>query len=274
MLPASRCEKGKGWRSMLTQTGSTPLYEQLKQTIVGTIMEGEYAYGDRLPGELDLATTYGVSRITVRRALSELADEGYLESKQGRGTFVQYRHINRQMRSFGGFSETTRDAIKNKKTRILSKMIVEADLNLADKLQVEPGTRLLHLKRVMSDDEVPYLLDNAWFLESLYPGLIDEIRDNVSTFELAKQKYGIVFAKAFKTISVMRAGTEHAELLKCMPGDPLFSITKVIRDPADVPVHYSHYFVMGDRCVYTLEVSMDQADMEVRQKSKGAADIE
>lgn len=257
---------------MLTQTSARPLYEQLKQTLIGKILDGSYAFGERLPGELSLVETYGISRITVRRALSELVEEGYLSSQQGRGTFVSYRHVKRQLRSFGGFSESSNDGVKSKYSRVLSKEVEGAEIEVADKLGIEPGAKVIHLRRLMSDSQIPYMIDDAYFIESMYPGLGDLLVDNISTFGIMQKKYGIIFAKAYKTLGVIRAGPEHAEFLKCVPGDPLFSITKVIYDPLDVPVHYSHYLVLGDRCVYSLMVSGDQNDMELRyQKSPDAA---
>ncbi|HEY9054373.1 MAG TPA: GntR family transcriptional regulator [Rectinemataceae bacterium] len=251
---------------MLTQTSARPLYEQLKQALIGHILAGDLSYGDRLPGELALAEQYGISRITVRRALAELQAQGYLDSQQGRGTFVSYRHVHRHLRTFGGFSESFDDGKKNKTSHILSKEIVKADLDVAENLRIEPGTAVLHLKRIMADSSVPYMVDNAYFVESMYPGLADLLEDDISTFQLMRSRYGIVFAKAYKTLAVIRADAGHAELLKCVPGDPLFSISKVIYDPKDTPVHYSHYLVLGDRCVYTLTVSGDQPDMELKHQ--------
>lgn len=251
---------------MLTQTSSRPLYEQLKQTLIGDIVAEVYAYDDRLPGELSLAEKYGISRITVRRALAELVDEGYLSTQQGRGTFVSYRPIERQLRSISGFSERSNGGLKNKTSHVLSKEIIEADIELAEKLRIAPGTKVIHLRRLMSDGSIPYMLDNAFFIESLYPGLLPLLADNVSTFDIIRKQYGIVFAKAYKTLGAVRAGMENAELLKCVPGDPLFSITKVIYSPQDIPVHYSHYYVLGDRCIYGLMVSGDQTDMEIHRQ--------
>lgn len=248
---------------MLTQTSSRPLYEQLKQTIIGDIIAGVYSYGDRLPGELGLGDKYGISRITVRRALAELVEEGYLSSQQGRGTFVSYHPIARQLRTFGGFSESFSDGIKNKTSRILSKEIVDAGEEIAEKLKVPADTKVLHLRRLMSDADTPYMLDNAYFIEAMYPSLSSLLADNVSTFSLMISHYGKVFARADKTLGVIRATAEYAELLHCVSGDPLFSITKVIYDPDSVPIHYSHYYVLGDRCVYTLSVSGNQSDMEL-----------
>ncbi len=259
---------------MLTQTSPRPLYEQLKQTLAGKILSGAYPYGFRLPGEMSLAEEYGVSRITVRRALSELVDEGYLFSRQGRGTFVSYRLLRHQLRTFGGFSESTDDGVRNKTSRILSKDVEGADPVVAGKLGIAPGTRVLRLLRVMAESSAPYMIDSAFFPEAMYPGLAGLLADDMSTFALMRERYGIVFARAYKTLGVVRAGIDHASLLGCVPGDPLFSVTKVIYDPRDVPVHYSHYFVLGDRCVYALEVSGDQPDMELRYRPSSASGTE
>lgn len=248
---------------MLTQTSSRPLYEQLKQTIIGDIIAGIYTFGDRLPGEMGLVDKYGISRITVRRALAELVEEGYLSSQQGRGTFVSYHPIERQLRTFGGFSESFADGIKNKTSRILSREVVEADEEIADKLKIDLGTKVLHLRRLMSDADTPYMLDNAYFIEAMYPGLSILLHDNVSTFQLMRNHYHKVFARADKTLGVVRATAEYAELLNCVSGDPLFSITKIIYDLDSIPIHYSHYYVLGDHCVYTLSVSGNQSDMEL-----------
>lgn len=257
---------------MLTLTSSRPLYEQLKQTLVGEIMAGVYVYGDRLPGELDLAIKYGISRITVRRALAELAEEGFLSSHQGKGTFINFKPDTLQSRSFGGFSESLNDGTKSKKSHILSFELIPAGSDLAALLQIAEGQNVFHLRRVMLESSKPYMLDNAYFIESLYPGLQDLIRDDVSTFSIMWKQYGMVFAKADKTIGTVRAGPEESAILNCVPGDPLISITKVIFDTLGKPIHYSHYYVLGDRCVYTLTVTGEQSDMELHYQPSVKAD--
>ncbi|MFH2113856.1 MAG: GntR family transcriptional regulator [Spirochaetota bacterium] len=254
---------------MLAQTSARPLYEQLKQTLVGEIIAGIYHNGDRLPGEMGLAGKYGISRITVRRALSELVEEGYLSSQQGRGTFVNYKPDEQKLRSFGGFSESF-DGTRNKTSRILAMVSIAAEPVLAAKLEIQTGDNVWHLRRVMYEDDRPYMLDNAYFIQSMYPGLPDLIHDNTSTFSVMWHHYGMVFAKADKTIGAVRAGSEESRLLECVPGDPLLSITKVIYDRQVRPIHYSHYFVLGDRCIYTMTVVGEQSDLELHyQQNSG-----
>ncbi len=65
-----------------------PLYFQIKQTIKGWIINKEFTSGEKIPSENDLVQMFGVSRLTIRQALSHLAQEGFLFSKRGEGTFV------------------------------------------------------------------------------------------------------------------------------------------------------------------------------------------
>jgi len=244
---------------------SRPLYEQLKQTLLRDILSEVYKHGERLPSESCLAKNYGISRITVRRSLAELAEEGYISTQQGRGTFVSYLNTPRHLQSFASINET---APPNMRSRILAKERVEADGELASLLKVAEGTPLIRLHRLMTESGKPYLIDTAYFILAMYPGLFELMADNVSTFELMRTHYQVDFAKADKTLEVIRASVAEAELLNCIPGDPLFSITKVIYNKSDCPVHYSHYLVLGDRCIYTFQVLNDQTDTQIRIRTE------
>lgn len=79
----------------LNTHSSTPLYMQLKQAITEDINKGVYTPGEKLPIETDLCDIYGVSRITVRKAVLDLVEEGLLIRQQGKGTFVQYPKAKR-----------------------------------------------------------------------------------------------------------------------------------------------------------------------------------
>lgn len=78
-------------KGKLHKESTVPLYRQLKEILKEAIRRGEFRPGDRLPTEMELCETFGVSRITVRQALNELANEGFLYRQQGSGTFVNDR---------------------------------------------------------------------------------------------------------------------------------------------------------------------------------------
>ncbi|QQO07391.1 GntR family transcriptional regulator [Breznakiella homolactica] len=238
----------------------SPLYEQVKQSLLHDIMNETYTYGDRLPSEAELSEQYGVSRITIRRTISELAEEGYLSSQQGRGTFVKYHAKTQELRAFNNFEDGNAHHLERK---ILSKECIEADAGLAEIFEILPGARIVKLRRLFTEAGKEYSIDNAYFPETLYPGIFEKLQDNVSTLDLVKNFYKMNFYKAYKTLGVIRAGDTEAALLKCVPGEPLFSITKVYYDRMDKPVHYSQYLILGTRCKYTLTVNNDEADTKV-----------
>jgi len=258
---------------MLMQGSSRPLYEQLKQMIVSDIVSGKYKHGERLPGEKNLVETHGISRITVRRALAELEADGYLATQQGKGTFVNYTKDESRLMSFATISDNTSD-VSLLSRHIISKEEMEADSNIARYLQVSEGTKLIRLCRVMSENGKPYMIDTAYFPKERFPGIYDKLVEDVSTFDVLKRDYGVEFTKAVKAMGVIRAGVRESQLLQCIPGDPLFSISKVIYDRADVPFHYSYYLVHGDRCVYTLTVTNELMDTQVHYQDELLARID
>lgn len=253
---------------MLEQDSSQPLYDQLKQIIISGILSGKYKHGQRLPSETQLAEMYGISRITVRRALAELESESYLSTQQGRGTFINFMKGESRLMSFATMSDSFTDASMHRTSHILSKTVIEADATLSKYLKVPVGTKLIRLYRLMSENDIPYSLDTAFFIVDRYPNIFEKLKDDVSTFQTLTRDYGVKFDKAVKVMGILRAGVEEAKLLQCAPGDPLFSISKVMYDADDIPLHYSHYLVLGDRCVYTLTVTNDIMDTQVHYREK------
>lgn len=253
---------------MLLQDNLRPLYEQLKQMIVSDIVSGKYKHGERLPSEIGLAQTHGISRITVRRALAELVAEGYLSSQQGKGTYVNFIKGENRLMSFADINERIEDQSAQHSSHILSKEGIGADEGVARYLKVAEGSPLIRLHRLMSENGKPYMIDTAYFLEERFPGIFDKLTDNISTFEILRRDYGVGFVKAIKAMGVIRAGVREAQLLECVPGDPLFSISKVIFDADELPIHYSHYLVLGDRCVYTITITNELMDMQVHYREE------
>ena len=89
----------------LQSESSSPLYHQLMQRLAEDIERGKYPVGSRIPPEHELEALYKVSRVTVRRALSELTAEGLLEKKQGKGTFVSTPRISQDLKSIHSFHD-------------------------------------------------------------------------------------------------------------------------------------------------------------------------
>lgn len=100
-------------RSERAEASAVPLYQQVMDDLKGEIARGVYAAGSRIPSEMELAKSYGVGRVTVRRAIEELSRAGYLNRQQGRGTFVCAPKLKRKIRQKGDVQSFTEGCAAN-----------------------------------------------------------------------------------------------------------------------------------------------------------------
>jgi len=239
---------------MLDANHATPLYEQLQICLRNDVLNGVYIAGDRMPTESELGEAYGVSRITVRRAMQELEQEGLLERKQGKGTFVRFRKTEEKMDSISGFTEALSGSGHRVSRVIHEKKIIPAEASIAEALQLPVGEDVILLKRTLYSDRESILCDECYYPLCRFPGLLEQLKEDVSTYYLIEKVYGIAQPRAHKRFDVETANAETSRYLGCPLGEPLFSIFKVTYDPDDRPVHISKTRVMASRVTYVLDV--------------------
>ena len=122
---------------MLNQNSTIPLYEQVKEAIKLKIEQKEWKENTRVPSETELMKIYEVSRVTVRNALALLVDEGYLEKKQGIGTFVSKPRIKKIIFHRASFTQSCAGAGLVPGTQVLKKEVVEGKNSYRKSLQLE-----------------------------------------------------------------------------------------------------------------------------------------
>ena len=134
----------------------TPAYAQLAEILKQSMAEGIFMPGDKLPSEAQMVKRYGVSPMTVRRAINSLIDQGYVVAEQGRGTFVKSINMGEavfQLKELEAlFSDPDRTSVK-----ILEVRIVKADERTARKLNVQEGCRTIYIRRVILKNGMPIL---------------------------------------------------------------------------------------------------------------------
>ena len=154
-------------RSEHAEVSAVPLYQQVMDDLKGEIARGVYPAGSRIPAEMELAKSYGVGRITVRRAIEELSRAGYLNRQQGRGTFVCAPKLKRKIRQKGDVQSFTEGCAANDMVpgaRLVSRTVVAATHEDAAFFGVEPGCELIVVERVRTADGVPVMLENNAFV--------------------------------------------------------------------------------------------------------------
>lgn len=238
----------------LNETSLTPLYQQLLEEIKYCIESGKYKYEEKIPTEPELSDKYGVSRITVRRAVDELCTEGYLIKKQGKGTFVcrpkMLRKIARS-KDVQGFSEACRMNNMIAGANVVSRQISAARRDEARFFHVEENEKVLYIQRVRTADGIPIMLENNFFPYEKYSFLERADLEDTSIFKLLREMQGIEVSQTVKsTLEIVKAESYHAKLLDVAVGEPLFYMNAYFADDAGKPVFIGRQYMVGSRYVF------------------------
>ncbi len=233
----------------LNSETSSPLYAQLMQKIKNSISNGELKIGSKIAAEQDLCIQYGVSRITVRKAISELEKQGILEKKQGKGTFVTVPAIHRKLHAVNSFHDTCRMNGQRPSTRTIASRTVTASVQDTDELGVAVGARVVETVRVHFADKVPVILEENHF--SMAYSYLLESDLNGSLYNLLSE-CGAEPAQATHVISIRKASRQVAGLLKIEEGGSLLFLHEVIFDKKGRPLHTSSQYIRGD--IFTFRI--------------------
>lgn len=233
----------------LQSESSSPLYHQLMQRLAEDIEHGKYPVGSRIPPEHELEALYKVSRVTVRRALSELTAEGLLEKKQGKGTFVSTPRISQDLKSIHSFHDACKLNGFRGGTILVHVKEVNADDSDVRELELREGSKVVETLRVRTADGVPVVLEKNHF--SMAYSYLENENLAGSLYSILRD-YGIEPKQASHDISMAFATDEQAKLLNIKKGDPLMRLHEVVYDQKGRPLHNSLQLIRGDRFVFRI----------------------
>jgi GntR family transcriptional regulator, frlABCD operon transcriptional regulator len=232
--------------------GSILLYEEIKVGIKELIKTNNLKPGDRIPNETELGKTFDVSRITIRRAIKELVDENTIEVIRGKGTFVKASKTKLHLMNLKGFTEGLSTEENNVEKQILYKKVVNDDAEIP-KIFLGKYNEFLKLVRIVKDSDGPLSLDYAYLPTSLYPDIDTLIYGNVSTFKIIREDFNIKFVRVEKEIEYIHPSTEICKYLGVNKTSTVILVKKIIYGSNDLPVHYSKYYLLGDRVKFYID---------------------
>ena len=215
---------------------ASPRYHQVYVTLRTWVRDGSYRPGERIPAEPELCRLFGVSRITIRKAIDELSREGWLLRQQGRGTFVQLSaartatsvDLDEARQQVAGFAAAT-------EVTGLSTADVDPDEETLAALQLGAGARVRRSTHVRQLRGVPLGLITTYVPGDVAARVGEEALVRQSMFELLDQA-GIDVAEADQLIGATLAGVEAALALGVEIGAPLLRLSRVVFDAAGRPV--------------------------------------
>ena len=164
------------------------LYATVRQRLLDDIAQGVYQAGQQIPTENELCTQYNVSRITIRKAISDLVADGVLIRWQGKGTFVQSQKVENALLTVSGFTDFGVSQGKATKEKVIEQERVSA-APFCEKLNIPGNSEVFHLCRVMYLDKEPLFIDSSWIPLSRYPDFDEIYVEGSSTYQLFQERF-------------------------------------------------------------------------------------
>lgn len=227
------------------------LYLTIGRTIQEKITSGEWEEGFKLPSEPDLAADFQVSRFTVRQAINELVEKGYLIRRRGNGTFVSKPSFE------GNFVKSFFPSDLGSLHKLISLQRIEATPFVRKRLDLPERCIVteLYRARYILDDESPAILEKTYFESDLIPD-IEDMDMSGRLYEYIMTRRGIELVKAKSVIEAVLPQENESEILLCPMGHPLLMMTRICFTTGEKPVLLTKSLIRTDRCKLSMEDTM------------------
>ena len=208
--------------------------------------------GDALDSERTLVERFGVSRVTVRRALGQLDAEGLIVRVHGSGTYVSDAQLIGKTLRLTSFTDDMRERGLDAAAVVLASEVVRAGPGVATQLRIDPGADVLRLRRLRLASKTPMALEEAFVPLGLFPGI--EERDLTTSLYTSFGDYGFRVDRARQQITAVALTEEEATLLDSEPGMPALRVERVSMDRLGQPLEQVASIYRSDRYHFDITV--------------------
>lgn len=230
------------WNSML----KTPVYQVIENDIKEKIKKGELNHGDMIHSENELKEMYSVSRMTVRQALNNLVNEGYLYRHKGKGTFVNNIKIEKKMQGLIGFTEEMRRMNKKVSSKIITFDTIKADDEVASKLFLEVNEEVFFIERVRYGDDIPVLFEQLYIPKRIFKDMSQKIMES-SFYDYIESVLNIKISHCVQTMEAKSASIRIAEMLEIQKPAPVLYMTRNTFLDRGFPFEYVKAYYRADQ---------------------------
>jgi GntR family transcriptional regulator len=232
-----------------------PKYRQVKKQLVAEL--NDIPLGRPIPPERELADQFAVARSTVRKAIAELTAEGRLLRTHGKGTFVtEPQQAQRLPLGITSYTEFMRGHGRVPSSRLLELVTVPADDELAHRLAVAVGSRVLRIGRLRLADGVPVMVETTNLSLVRFPGLRRYLTPDASLHQILAARFGVELPGAEKSLETALAGPDEVRLLDAVIGQPMLVARRQSFDTHNRPVEWARSILRGDRYKFEATVNL------------------
>lgn len=236
-----------------------PRHRQISGWVRDQIESGELQADQKLPSENEMAKKFGVSRVTIRRALQTLESDDLIYRCQGIGSFVKDRRTSHGMMKLTDFMEDMAGAGMAATSRVLKNETVAAEGRSAVALDIREGQKVVRLDRLRLADGEPIAMDTT-YLPMFYAQLIENFDLETETiYRILEEEYEISVEKGCIRIEAENAGPDLARYLDVIPGAALLRMDRISYTVGDKPVYFQKRYYRPDKIVYELMAERNHA---------------
>jgi GntR family transcriptional regulator len=229
----------------------TPAYFQLARILHGWIMSGELRPGDRLPPEAELCDRFALSRMTVRRSISMLAEKGLVRRERGRGTFIVGPSVDGGIFLIPDFQEEMKNQGISASARLMGARVIAAGDVPAKKLGLKKGAHVLYLERILQGEGQPLAFDRKYLHYDPSQPLLEAELGHGTTTELFSNCPDLLPVRAELTLSATVLTHREATLLESKQGSPAFCMEQLVWAANDLKVAWGWMIYRGDKFAFS-----------------------
>lgn len=238
----------------ISKDSPLPLYYQLKESILTALKNKEFEVGEKLPSERELADYHNVSRMTVKKAVDILVDNGYLVRKQGSGTFVSDYQKNHFISPILSFSKEMKNMGVDYRSKILSFEKIKSK-RASLKLNLSRNELLFHLERLRLIENKIFLLENTYLAVKNFPDLKREDLTNSSLFKIIEEKYNINLIEAEAEVEAVILNSKIAEKMNLKTGLLALHLQQYSKNNSGEIIEYTSAYYRNDN--YSFKFTFD-----------------
>lgn len=246
-------------RNTLNTESPTPLYFQLYKLLQGGILDGTFPKGSQLPTEKQLSREFGISRITAKRSLDELSEEGLVERRRGKGTHVVYEYRPEPVHApLVGMLQEIESIARSSRAIVLDGDMLQPPQRIREEFGLRPGETALYLSRVRERDGLRFGHYTSWTIGVRLPPdpRVFELTPRLTYF----RDRGLRITHVKQIIRALGAPAKAAEALGVEPGSPLLSLTRRSYNRINGEerlVDYLEVLYHPDRFQYRMDLTID-----------------
>jgi GntR family phosphonate transport system transcriptional regulator len=223
------------------------VWRQIADSLATEIRDRAYAETGRLPGEIELASRFGVNRHTLRQAVAALQSEGLVRIEPGRGMFVQHELLDYALSRRTRFSENLLSQGLLPSKQLLTAREMPAPERAAKALKLDKGAKVLMVEMLDEANDAPIGLATAYYPAQRFSGLLKMLAEGTRTTDILKHFDVHDYVRDQSRITTQMPNDEMVRLLKQPSTRPLLCVECVDMDMAGTPIKYGETYFCGDR---------------------------